>query len=120
MKYFKYLFSRIGFANAGIRFFFLHERNGQIQLAFTGLVIALGIHYDISRIEWCVIVMCIALVLSLEMINTAVEVLCNHVRPEKHEDIKKVKDVAAAAVWWACVVSMVAGGLVFYPYIFKS
>ena len=119
MKYLRYLISRIGFANQGIRFFFSNERNGQIQLAISILVIAFGIHYDISRTEWCVIILSIAIVMSLEMVNTAIEVFCNHVRPEKHEEIKKVKDVAAGAVWWAAVAALVVGGLIFYPYVFK-
>jgi diacylglycerol kinase (ATP) len=118
MKYLRYLLSKIGFAIQGIGFF-LDNRNGRIQLAIAVLVSGFGIHYEITSVEWCVLLLAIALVMGLEMINNSIKLFCDHIRPEKHGTIKKVKDIAKGAVWWATVIAIVVGGLVFYPYVFK-
>ena len=58
------------------------------------------------------------MVIALEMVNTAIETLANRLHPEKHADIKIVKDVAAGAVLWAAVVSVVVGLVIFWPRVF--
>ena len=63
------------------------------------------------------VLFCIALVLSLEMLNTAVEKLADQTHPERHPQIGLVKDVAAGAVLWAAVLSVVIGAIVFWPYL---
>lgn len=61
------------------------------------------------------VLLCNGLVIGLEMVNTAVETLSNRLHPEKHPDIKIVKDVAAGAVLWAAVMSVVIGAIIFLP-----
>ena len=51
------------------------------------------------------------------MINTAIENLCNVVQEEYHPIIKIVKDVAAAAVMWAAIISIIIGIIIFSPKI---
>jgi diacylglycerol kinase len=52
-----------------------------------------------------------------EMLNTAIEFLCDHVSPEIHPAIKKVKDLAAAAVLFAAIAAVCIGCVVFWKYI---
>ena len=47
-------------------------------------------------------------IIVVELLNTCVEKLCDHVTPDLHPKIKIVKDMGSAAVFFACV----AGGLV--------
>lgn len=99
----------------GLFYFFRHERNGKIQL-FVGFatIIATAV-LGCTPLEWCVLLGCIALVIGLEMINSAVEKLCDLVHPDYHPVIKTVKDVAAAAVLWPSIFSILIGGIILLP-----
>jgi undecaprenol kinase/diacylglycerol kinase (ATP) len=82
----------------GLQNFFFRERNGKIQLVIGVVTVGAGFILHISPMEWVAILVCIALVLSLEMLNSAVEKLCDLVHRDFHPVIKIVKDVSAAAV----------------------
>ena len=81
------------------------------------LAIGLGIVLHISTVQWFIILLCIALVLSLEMMNTAIEVLADHLHPGQHPKIGWVKDMAAGAVLVAATVSLILGCWIFCPAI---
>lgn len=99
--------------------FFLYERNGKIQLAATTVVIALAVGLKVNATEWQTVLLCVALVLCLEMMNTAIETLCNVVQEETHPKIKIVKDVAAGAVLLSCIISVIVAGFIFLPKCIK-
>jgi len=107
----------IKFANAGIRYFFKSEKNGRIQAIAAILILLAAWFFNISPIEWCIILMCISLILSLEMINTALERVCAVISLEYHPMVKTIKDVAAGAVWLAGIIAIAIGLIVFVPYI---
>ncbi len=107
-----------GFASEGIRYFFKSERNGRLQAAITLLVIFAGFIVGLTRLEWCIILICIAMVLGLEMINTALERVCEMLSKDYHPIIKIIKDVAAGAVLWASVIAALIGLIIFFPHIF--
>ena len=71
-----------GFAFHGIQQFFKSERNGRIQAVIAILVILAGILFSISMIEWLIVILFIALVLSMEMLNSALEKLSDKVNPD--------------------------------------
>ena len=70
------------------------------------LVIALPVAFLIATNLWTWIALIGSLVLLLasEFLNTAIERLCNHLHPEKHEAIKVTKDLASAGVF--CVIAL--------------
>jgi len=105
------------YACAGLTTFFRRERNGKIQLAMAMLTVTAGLALHLSINKWIAILVCISMVLSMEMINTAIEKLCNFVHPDEHPEIKIVKDIAAGAVLLAAVVSLFIGILIFLPAI---
>lgn len=115
----RYFIRSLGFALAGIRQFFLRERNGQIQGVIALLVMAAGFLFRVTRHEWLAMLVCTALVISLEMLNSAIERICNMYTTEFHPAVKIIKDVAAAAVLWSAIISLVIGLLVFVPYIVR-
>ena len=55
---------------------------------------------------WTALMGSIVLLLAAEFLNTAIERLCNHVHPERHEAIKVTKDLASAGVF--CVIAITA------------
>ena len=97
--------------------FFSADDNGRIQLGVMVLVIMAGSWLHISKSEMLAVLLCIALVISLEMINASVEKLADYVQPAQHDSIGKVKDIAAGAVLWAAILSAVVGLIVFLPHI---
>lgn len=101
----------------GIQHFFRTERNGKIQLAVACFTLLVGFYLRLSSVEWILILFCISLVISLEMINTALEHLCNHVHSDYHSTIKIIKDIAAAAVLFASITSVITGLIIFIPKI---
>ena len=95
------------------------QHNAWIHLLATACAVALGIYLSLSRIEWCVIVLAIALVWITEAVNTAIEFLADEVTREQREGIGRAKDLGAAAVLLAAITSVVLGALVFVPHFFK-
>ena len=83
---------RVKFALQGWVSFFRKEANGQIQLFIAVMVIVAGFGLQVSITEWMILLSCIGVVISLEMINSAIEKICNHVTPEMHPAIKVIKD----------------------------
>jgi len=57
-------------------------------------------------------------VLTLEMINTSIERILDLLHPEKHPEIKIIKDISAAAVLLAALGALVIGLKIFIPYVF--
>jgi diacylglycerol kinase len=103
------------YAYNGIVVFFRHERNGRIQLLIAVLVVLLGLLFSISLFEWIILLLCIASVISLEMVNSAIEKLCNLVHPKYHPAVKVIKDISAAAVLWFSMISAIIGIIIFLP-----
>lgn len=105
------------FTNAahGIAVLFKSQLNARIELIITCIVIISGILFRISTAEWIVILLCIALVLGLEGINTAFEIFADKLHPGFDKEIGKAKDVAAGAVLIAAIVAAVIGIIIFAP-----
>jgi undecaprenol kinase/diacylglycerol kinase (ATP) len=108
-----------GFAIQGIKQFFTSERNGRIQAIMAAAVFLAGLLFSISMMEWLIIILFTALVLSLEMFNSALEKLCDKVNPEMDPQIKVIKDMAAGAVLWTSLLAAVAGLYIFIPKIIE-
>ena len=71
-------------------------------------VVALPVSFFVATDVWTWVALMgsLLLLLAAEFLNTAIERLCNHVRPEKHEAIKATKDLASAGVF--CVIVLAA------------
>lgn len=107
------------YAFNGLIIFFKNETNGRLQLIAALAAIALSAFLKISVNEWLCIIICISSVISLEMINSAIEKLCNMINPEFHPAIKIIKDISAASVLWASFFSAIIGTIIFLPKIFS-
>lgn len=108
------LIKSFGFAFNGIKLC-LKEPNFKIHLFCALLATILGFLLRISNIEWLVVLICITLVLAFEMLNTAIEHLCNVVSPTFNPVIKIIKDVSAAAVLVVALMATVCGAIIFIP-----
>ena len=89
---------RLGFAVDGIRAAWRRERNFRIQLVFAGALVGLLLALRPGFYWAAILLMVAALVLSAEMINSALEALIDHLHPDIHPEIRIIKDMAAGAV----------------------
>ena len=106
------------FALDGIFIFFRTEHNAWIHLATALAVVVSGFILKVSLPEWCWLIAAIMLVLITEMINTAIEILCDMVSKEINPQIKTIKDISAGAVLIAVIAAVSIGLLIFIPKLF--
>lgn len=107
----------LGFAFNGITHALRTERHFLVHTVAALLVIIAGILFHIEWIEWICIVTAIGAVLAAELFNTVVEHVCDFIQPGKHQAIKHIKDMAAAAVLLTAVAAFITGLLIFLPRI---
>ncbi len=100
-------------AGSGIGHAFLTQRNVKIQLVFALAAIVLGIILRISPVQWCIIVLCIMIVLALELVNTAIESVVDLVSPEYSNLARIAKNCAAGAVLLCAIGSVVIAAIIF-------
>lgn len=112
---YKKLVNSFKYAIEGFISSFKTERNMKIHVLAMALVVILGIYLKINQIEWCIIVISIASVISAELFNTAIETLVDMVSPERNPNAKLVKDISAAAVLALAIGAAVAGTIIFIP-----
>lgn len=112
---YKKLVNSFKYAIEGFISSFKTERNMKIHVLAMALVVIIGIYLKLSPIEWCIIVISIALVISAELFNTAIETLVDMVSPERNPNAKLVKDISAAAVLALAIGAAVAGTIIFIP-----
>ena len=110
LESFKYAFN-------GLKLLLKVEHNSRIHLFVTICVVIAGFLFGISLLEWMLIVFAIGFVFSMEIINSSIEKLADFVSPAKHETIKIVKDMAAAAVLVSAITAAIIGLIIFVPKI---
>lgn len=94
------------------------EASIQVQLGVAIIITIAGFYFEISRTEWMAQTLCIGLVMSAEGLNTAIEGIADFIHPDFHEKIGKIKDVAAGAVGFAALISVIIAGIIYVPRIF--
>lgn len=93
------------------------EHSIMVQFSLGVLVTIAGFYFNISKTEWLFQTMAIGLVLSIEGLNTAVEKIADFIHPDFHDKIGFIKDIAAGAVFFAAVVAIAVGLIIYIPII---
>ena len=102
-------------ATAGLGLLFAYGRNARVQGAAGLAAVVLAAVLRISRVEWSILLLTIAAVLSLEAVNSAIEATVDLVTLEYQPLAKRAKDLAAGAVWLMALASLAIGALLFLP-----
>jgi len=107
------------FANgiAGLAHVARSEVNMRWHLLAAVVVIAAGAFFQITSVEWAVVVGVIGVMLALECLNTAIERLADRVTEQQDPLIRQVKDAAAGAVLVMSISAAVIGFVIFWPKI---
>lgn len=87
-----------GFALTGLRYAFRTQANFRIHIVISLAVIAIGLGVPLGPIEWAVLIVTMMLVLSAELMNTALEATLDRVSVEQHPLAKVAGTTAAGAV----------------------
>lgn len=104
-----------GYAFSGLQVLISEEHNARIHLVVSILVVTLGFYLNISSLEWVALILCIGFVFVLEIINSSIENIADFIEPQRNQDIKKIKDLAAAAVLLGSFTAVIIGLVIFVP-----
>lgn len=104
----------------GLRFVVRTQPNMWIHPAAAIVVFLLAIWLRLSVEDWAVLVLTVGLVLTAELLNTAIEATIDLASSQLHPLAKIGKDVAAAAVLVAAILAVVVGLLIFGPPLWST
>ena len=94
------------------------EHSIMVQSSLAVLLVVAGFYFNISNEEWMFQTLVIGFVLAIEGLNTAVEKMADFIHPEFHLKIGFIKDIAAGAVFFAALASIVVISLIYLPKLF--
>ena len=86
-----------------------------VHFFFTVLVLAAGVVLRCDRVDWCILLGCIGMVLTAELFNSAVETLVRGFDEASRPRFYASLDIAAGAVLLASIVAAIIGALVLLP-----
>lgn len=114
------LFLSFKYAWAGVRYAFVTQRNFRIH-TFVGLfAVSLGAWLQVAAVEMAIIAMTCAVVMVLELINTAIEAVVDlTVKQSYHELAKIAKDCAAGAVLISAIAALIVAACILLPPLFQ-
>ena len=110
------LFISFKYAWAGVRYAFATQRNFRIHTIVATLAVSLGFYLRVSAMEMAVITITCAMVMILELINTAIESVVDlTVKQTYHELAKIAKDCAAGAVLLSAIAAVLVASFILLP-----
>ena len=108
------------YAFQGWSYVLRNEPNSWIHAVITMLVILLAFWLHLPARDWAVLLLAIVMVWAAEFFNTAIESIIDLASPEEHPLAKIGKDVGAAAVLIAALISILIGLLILGPPLWEK
>jgi len=102
----------------GLRACFRHEASFRLEVLLAVVVVPLGLWLGNGPIEKILLITFPVLVLSAELLNSAIEAVVDKVSPEFHELAGRAKDMGSAAVFLLMVMVVVTWVLILLPRLF--
>jgi diacylglycerol kinase (ATP) len=113
------LWASFGHAFRGLFYALRTQRNFRIHFAAVLVVVTLGLWFGVSPQSWALLALTIGGVVALEMLNTALEVFVDLVKPDYHPLAKRIKDLMAGAVLVSAIAAIIVAMLIFGPPILE-
>lgn len=120
MKFIKSRITSFKCALVGLKHVLRTQKNAWIHFIATFIVVILAIWLNLSINNWIALLLVIGLVWISEFLNTALEVIVDLASPDRHPLAKVGKDVGAAAVLIAALLSFIIGLLIFLPHLIEK
>lgn len=105
----------IRIALRGVAVAWLQERHMKLHSLAALIVALMAWIAGVDTLSWAVLLLCIGLVVSLELMNSALERLSNRVTMEIDPVIRDAKDMSAAAVLTASIFAAIVGLILLGP-----
>jgi undecaprenol kinase len=102
---------RLVFAANGLGAAWRREHSFRTQAALAVLAVVILVLLQPAIVWWAIIAITIVIVLAIELMNSAFEALVDHLHPDRHPEIRIIKDIAAGAVLLASLGALIIGGL---------
>ena len=103
------------FAIEGLRYALKTQPNFVVHCISTIIAVALGFYFGLTSSQWLALALSVSLVVTVEIINTALETIVDLVTLEYHPQAKIAKDLAAASVLLSSIGAAVVGLIIFLP-----
>ncbi|MCI5889127.1 MAG: diacylglycerol kinase family protein [Brachyspira sp.] len=108
-------------ARKGMRLAIRSERNIRVHLATALFVMLLGVFLGLDSVKICILLLTVAMVVSMEMINSAIEFSLDAVFHNRYSKlVGMAKDISAGAVMFVTIIAVVIGCLIFLPAIWTK
>ena len=110
------LFVSFKYAWSGICYAFTTQRNFRIHTTMTATAISLGIFLHVNGVSMAIVALTCALVMVLELLNTALESVVDLTVGQSYHELAKVaKDCAAGAVMISAIAALLVGSFILFP-----
>ncbi len=106
-----------GYSVDGLKYAYKYEQSMLIHVIATIGVLIANIVLHINAFEWLITFIAIGMVLSAELINTAIEAVVDLVTLEIHPLAKIAKDCGSAATFVLAMMAAVIGAVIYIPYL---
>ncbi len=100
----------------GLIYAYRNEQSMLLHFMATVLCVTLGAIFGIDAMEWMIVIMCLAIIMIVELFNTAIEAVVDMVTLEVNPLAKIAKDCGSAAAFVASIISTIVIASVFFPY----
>ena len=116
---FKRFFNSIKYSIEGLGAAYKTEQSLILHAFVYILAIILGFVFHISGVKWCALIISLTVILTSELINTAIETIVDMVTEEYHPLAKIAKDCASAASFVISLATAAVALIIFVPYIIE-
>ena len=103
-------------AGRGLKYAFINEQNFRLQFVIGLLALALAAYFPRRQWEKVLVLFLVALVLAMELLNTALERFADLLKPRLNTYVLLIKDIMAGAVLLLSLAAGLIGLIIFYPY----
>jgi len=107
------------YSKDGLAYFFRYERSGITYSIAVVLCVGIGIMLRLTPIEWIFIAFAFLVILATELLNTAIEAVCDLISPEDNPLVKIAKDCGSAASGVLSILGFIVVLVLYLPKIIK-
>ena len=119
MSFIRNLIDKFKWAFEGLFFGLRYDRSIKLQVLIATVVLIVSIFLRVETYDFVIIIIMCGIVIAVEMLNSSIERLSDYLCDCKYSmEIKRVKDLAAAAVLIVSMTASVVGVMILYKYIF--
>lgn len=112
---FRNIFNKCKYTCQGLNYCFKNESSFLLVAICACFLIILGIWFDIEFLDWVISFGSLALISITELINTAIEAICDLVTKDYNEYVKIAKDCGSAATGIMTVLAIIVNLIIFVP-----